>query len=346
MTETMNMGKAEIATDLNARVSEAGAASKEYNAMSPQEKRLALQSMNQGKVDLPSVKLVSNDSGATDNLNPGGANFGVGAIVPSGAVGVVTHMGRVDAAPLGEGYHWKLPFYTNVEMMSTRLHTDKTQAQAASKDLQQVSAELTVPFTLKASDAPAVYQKIGNLEQVESNIINPGVLESVKSVMAQYTAEELVTKRELVKTKVEEQLKAYVNEALHDKGIPAAVAIGNVAITHFDFSPEFNKSIELKVKAEQDALRAENEKRQKITEAEATRDSQKARADGEAYATKVQSQAEADAIRIKAAALKDNPDIVNLNAVQKWDGKLPVYTGGAPVPFIKLDELTKHSGEK
>jgi hypothetical protein len=60
----------------------------------------------------------------------------------------------------------------------------------------------------------------------------------------------------------------------------------------------------------------------------------------------VQSQAEADAIRIKAAALKDNPDIVNLNAVQKWDGKLPVYTGGGPVPFIKLDELTKHAGEK
>ena len=202
-----------------------------------------------------------------------------------------------------------------------------------------MTTELTVPFSLNAKFAGEVFKKIGNLDQVEAIIINPGVLESVKAIAAKYTAEELITKREEVKTKVEDAIKNYVNQTLTDRGITGAVDIGNVAITHFDFSKDFNRSIELKVKAEQDALRAENEKRQKVTEAEATRDSQKATADGEAYAMDVRSKAEAAAIQRRAQALATNPEIVQLNAVERWDGHLPVYTGGGPVPFINVDKL-------
>lgn len=335
------LARQEIADELNQRSQQHDHAMAQVNAMNHSESRVAFRQMalaaTAADKGLPGVMLVA-DSNQHDNLDPGGYNAFIGAKVPSGAVGVVTQFGKVYAEPLSEGWNWKSPL-KHVIMVSTRLQADTVKAQAASQDLQQVTTELTVPFSLKASSAPQVYQKIGNLEQVEAVVINPGVLESVKAVTAKYTAEELITKREEVKMKVEDALKHYVDHTLEEKGLSGAVDIGNVAITHFDFSEDFNRSIELKVKAVQDALRAENEKRQKVTEAEATRDSQKAKADGEAYAIEVKSKAEAAAIQRRADALKANPHIVDLNAVEKWDGKLPVYTGNGQVPFINLKDI-------
>jgi regulator of protease activity HflC (stomatin/prohibitin superfamily) len=132
-------------------------------------------------------------------------------------------------------------------------------------------------------------------------------------------------------------VKDYIRAALLDKRLPGAIDVGVVAITHFDFSADFNSSIEQKVKAEQDALRAENEKRKQVTQAEANRDSLKAQADGDAYALDTRSKAEAAAIQRKADALRANPGLVQLNAVEKWDGKLPEYmTGNAPLPFLQV----------
>lgn len=263
--------------------------------------------------------------------------FGSFTTVDPGTVGVPVSLGYVGKAPWMPGLHWKLPLMTSVVQMSTRLEKHPVNAPAASKDLQQVTAEVTVPFSLRAESAPEVFQRLGTQETFQSTLIDPGVMESVKAITAQFTAEELVTERETVKGKIEEQIKSYVRDALTQKGLAGAIEIGNVAITHFDFSSDFNNSIEAKVKAEQDALRAENEKKQKVTQAEADRDSQKAKADGSAYAIEVQSKAEAAAIQRKADALRANPNLVQLNAVDKWDGKMPQYMGGqTPIPFIGI----------
>jgi regulator of protease activity HflC (stomatin/prohibitin superfamily) len=259
------------------------------------------------------------------------------ATIDAGTVGIPITFGEVGSSVMLPGFHFKLPFFTSVVPMSTRLEKHPVNAAAASRDLQKVSAEVTVPFSLRADSAPQVYQMFGSKEMFKATILEPGVMESVKAVTAQFSAEELVTHRERVKALVEDQVKAYVAAVLLKKKLPGAVDIGTVAITHFDFSDEFNKSIEQKVKAEQDALRAENQKRQKITESEAERDSQKARADGEAYAIEVRSKADAAAIQRKAAALQANPALIQLNAVDKWDGKLPSYmTSGSPLPFVNL----------
>ncbi len=309
----------------------------------------ALAAMSSGdSKSLPGMMLVSAESpdslqGAS--ISPGGYNALVGAKVPAGAVGVISRLGKVFPDALEPGWHWKNPL-SHVEMMSTRLIADTVKAQAASHDLQQVTIELTIPFSLNPKSAPEVFQKIGNLDQVESVVINPGVLESVKAVAAKYTAEEIITKREEVKDTTEELLKKYIATTLEQKGISDAIGIGNIAITHFNFSDDFNKSIELKVKAEQDALRAENEKRQKVTEAEAQRDSEKAKADGEAYATEVRSKAEAAAIQRRGEALRDNPQVIDLEKVHQWDGKLPVYTGNAPIPFINVDDVKQQQSGK
>lgn len=337
-----------IEKDLAARAEKADKMSKQVASTSAAEKREAWDKMSGGDdaSGLPSLTLVGEQNPNADNLHPaqievGGWNAVVAAKVPAQAEGVLTKIGRVYPEPLEPGFHWKSPFQ-KVYMMPTNLIANTVRASAGSHDLQQVTTEVTIPFHLSKGFGPAVFQKIGTLEKVEAVVINPGVLESLKAVTAKYTAEELITKRQEVKDHVEVKLKDYINTALKERGLEGAIKIGSIAITHFEFSDGYNKSIEAKVKAAQDALRAESEKKQRVTEAEGIRDAKKATADGEAYSTDVRSKAEAEAIRRRAEALRQNPNIIDLNAVEKWDGKLPSYTGGGtPIPFIKVPDPEK-----
>jgi regulator of protease activity HflC (stomatin/prohibitin superfamily) len=256
--------------------------------------------------------------------------------IPSGTAGVKQTFGAINQVALDEGIHFKLP-WQNVTNMTVRLTPHKTTNHAASRDLQRVTTEVTVTYSLVPSYTPGLFQKIGTIEQIDAAIINPGVQESVKAVTAEYTAEQLITRREHAKGKVEDQIRKYIAATLKSKSLDGALAVTSVAITDFDFSNEFNKSIEAKVQAEQDALRAENKKRQTITEAEAKRDSEKAKADGEAYTITTKSKAEADAIERKAAALAKNPNLIQYEAVHVWNGALPTtLTGNAPLPFINI----------
>ncbi len=291
--------------------------------------------------NVPGLTLVNDPQQGQDNLHPaeievGGYNAVVAAKIPAQGEGVLTSFGHVYKDALEPGLHAKWP-WQHVYMMPTNLIANTVRAQAGSHDLQQVTTQVTVPFHMNAGHGPQVFQKIGTLEKVEAVVINPGVLECLKAVCARYTAEELITKRQHVKEEVEQALKEYIATALKERGLENALSIGVIAITDFKFSDEYNKSIELKVKAAQDALRAESEKKQRITEAEGLREAMKAKADGEAYATEVRSKAEAEAIRRRAEALKVNPALIDLNAIEKWDGKVPVYQGGGtPIPFINV----------
>lgn len=261
--------------------------------------------------------------------------------VQPGNVGILISFGEVDQTPLQEGLSLKLPWKEVVEI-STRLMPHSTIANTASKDLQSVSTEVTLPYSINPDLAPAIYQKIGGLEQIDAAVIKPAVLESTKKVTAQFTAEELVTKRAQVKELLDTSISDYVGTTLKKKGLDGALQIGNLAITDFGFSDDFNKSIELKVQAEQEALKAENVKRKTITEAEAQAVKAKLGADASAYSTEVQSKAEADALRFKGDALASNQNIVNLNAIERWDGHLPqTMMGNSPVPFINIDTAMK-----
>ena len=190
-------------------------------------------------------------------------------VVNSGHVGVVHRLGAVQPEHLPEGFHLKIPFLDSVEEVDIRLRKAENQATAASKDLQVVSTQVAVQYSLTGSTMPNTYQNIGLRSAVETTAIDPGITESVKAITAQYTAEELVTQRAQVKAKIQEAIEAFVNTTLEQKGVIGAVKLANVAITDFEFSAEFNRAIEDKVRAEQEALQAENEKLRRVTQAEA-----------------------------------------------------------------------------
>jgi regulator of protease activity HflC (stomatin/prohibitin superfamily) len=135
--------------------------------------------------------------------------FGSFTTVDPGKVGIAVTLGYVSKTPWDPGLHWKWPLVTSVVEMSTRLEKHPVNAPAASKDLQQVTAEVTVSFSLKADSAPDVFQRLGMQETLQSTLIDPGFMESVKAITAQFTAEELVTQRETVNQKEHTNIRGY-----------------------------------------------------------------------------------------------------------------------------------------
>lgn len=268
---------------------------------------------------------------------------GLTVIVQSGHVGVVRTLGAVQPEPLAEGFHLKKPFVDEVEQVDIRLTASHAQATAASRDLQTVTTQVTMQYSLNGALAPATYQKIGTLGKVSASLVEPAIQECVKGVTAKFTAEELVTKRELVKQQIQDALSHFLNTTLREKGLENAIVIANLAITDFNFSEEFNRAIEAKVKAEQMALQAKNEKIMRTTQAEAAAAERKLSADAEAYSTEVQSKARADAIQRESEALKQSPEIIRLRTVEKWDGMLPRISSGV-VPFFNIDAEGKPPG--
>ncbi len=245
-------------------------------------------------------------------------------IVPVGHLGVVKHWGKVNHnTVLSEGLHLITPVRTTVEYISVKLLKFNQQTSASSKDLQIVSTVVSIQFSL--GEVSNLYQKIGNEQLVTHILLKPAVEESVKAVTAQYTAEELIKKRPEVKIKIGETITAFLEKTLEGKNLNTkSLLVANVAITEFDFSEEFNRSIEMKVRAEQQALQAKNEKIKKITDAEAI-----------AEKIKIESIATANAIRREARALKENPHLIEYKRMEKWDGKLPNVTGGV-IPMFDI----------
>ena len=260
-------------------------------------------------------------------------------VVESGHVGVVRRLGAVQMEPYPEGFHLKVPWLDSVEQIDIRLRKAESEAGAASRDLQVVRTQVAVQYSMTGPVMPLTYQQIGTRSVVSTTLIEPAIMESVKAVTAQYTAEELVTKRAEVKVKIQEAIETFIDTTLEQKGVIGALRLANVAITDFDFSAEFNRAIEEKVQAEQDALKARNEKLRRVTQAEAAAAERTLAADAEAYQIEVASKARAEAIRREAEALRDNPALIQLRIAEKWDGRLPQVSGGNAIPLLNIEAI-------
>lgn len=155
------------------------------------------------------------------------------------------------------------------------------------------------------------------------------MLESVKAVCAQFTAEQMVQQRASVKSQIKDATISFIAQTMESKGINNGLDIANVAMTNFQFSYEFNRAIEMKVKAEQEALQAENEKNTTITKAEAAASKLQIEAGAQAYRIDAIAKAKSRAIELETSALKNNEELITLRGVEKWDGMLPKVNGNS-----------------
>ena len=276
------------------------------------------------------------------------AAAGVFVTVDAGTVGVVKRFGAVKDVALPEGLHFKMPFAEEVVPMTTRLTASEAKATAASRDLQIVTTDVTTTYAINGALAPLTFQRVGTPEKIAATIVNPAVQESVKAVTAKFTAEQLVTQREVVKQQIQQAIESFINTTLDEKEVQGALNIANVAITDFKFSDEFNKAIESKVQAEQAALQAKNEKLRRVTQAEAAAEEVKLAAAAQAFTIEAESIARAEAITREAEALSGRPEVLRLRTIERWDGVMPRITSVEGVlQIIQLDpQLLEGSAKK
>jgi len=232
--------------------------------------------------------------------------------IGAGERGVLLQFGAVQDKVFDEGLYFKIPFIQKVVKMDVKIQKDEVPASASSKDLQVVTSRIALNYHLDPNAVNKVWQDVG--KNYNTRIIAPSIQEGVKAVTARFTAEELITKREEVK----EQIKANLTIRLSEH----AIMVDEFNIIDFEFSPSFNEAIESKVKAEQLKLKAD-------------RDLERIKIEKEQMIAAAQGKAEA--IRIEAQALIQNPKVVELRWIEKWDGKVPTYWGGAS-PFIGINQ--------
>jgi len=193
---------------------------------------------------------------------------------------------------------------------------------SASQDLQNVSTEVTVNYHPSAEAVNILYKELGL--DYQNRIIAPAVEEVVKQVTANYNAEELITKRPLVKSDIETEIGIRLNVY----NIQTEV----ISITDFQFSSLFSSAIESKVEAEQKAQKAEND----LVRIQVEAQQREALAQGVAAANIAEAEGEAEAIRVINAALSQNPYYLEWLKTQAWDGKLPLVVGEGGTPFIQI----------
>lgn len=234
-------------------------------------------------------------------------------IVGAGERGVVfSRFGGIQDRILDEGLRFKLPFVEDIIPMDVKIKKSETAATASTKDLQTVSSTIALNYHIDPSAVNTIYQEIGVF--FKERIIDPAVQEAVKAVAAQFTAEELITRRQEVK----DTIKLSLTERLRNFNM----IVDEFNIVDFSFSQTFNNAIEAKQTAEQQALKAQ-------------RDLERIRIEAE---QKIASaQAEAEAQRLQRATI--TPTLLQLRAIEKWDGHFPQVVGQA-MPFIDLKTLS------
>lgn len=232
------------------------------------------------------------------------------ACIRSGHRGVVTTLGAVSERVLGEGVNIIIPFTQSVHQIDVRVQKTDVNSSAPSKDLQEIHTKITLTYHLIPGSVNKLYQEIGL--SYEDTIVGPAILETMKHVTAQFTASELVTKRDEVATHIQDSLRGKLTKFY--------IQIDEVSMKDFEFSKTFSDSIELKQKAEQDALRAKNELERVKVEAE-----QKV----------AEARAEAEALRLKSQQL--TPLMVEMERIKKWDGKYPdTYMGSGANTLFQI----------
>ena len=260
------------------------------------------------------------------------------AIVPVGSTGIMLTLGRVEEGKaLSEGMHLKIPFIQKIVSMDNRVKKLELSTEAFSKDIQTVSATLAVNYRMIPEKSFEIYRKHGT--QFENNIIVPATHEVLKSVCAQYTAEELISKRAESSDMMRDELAKKLGEM--------GIEISDFNIIDFDFSNEFIQAVESKQVAEQlkkkaatenetAIAQAEREKQVSIKQSEAEAERVRIQAEAKAQSMLIAAQAEADAVKLAADAeayRMENEgkyitdELIDKIIAENWDGKLPVVSG-------------------
>jgi Membrane protease subunits, stomatin/prohibitin homologs len=245
-------------------------------------------------------------------------------IVQAGHRGVVLYVGAVENRVLGEGLHFIVPFAEQVIQLEVRTLKFQADASAASNDLQEVATVIALNYHINPNDANVIYQQLG--ADYSDRIIAPTIQESVKASVAKFNAEELITKRETA--------KGVIASAIRNTLSARDINVENVFITDFKFSEAFATQIEQKVVAFQKYLTEQNN----LKSVQVIANQTVVQAQAQARANVARASGEGQAIKIITEQLKQSPQYLQWQSINRWNGQMPYSLGGSggAFPFFQL----------
>lgn len=259
--------------------------------------------------------------------------------VPTGYTGILTTFGKVEPNTVSAGVHVIAPWQKIVKL-DNRTQKVSVETDTFSKDIQQVKVSLAVNFCIDQATAQELYKTVG-VNYYES-VVLPRILENVKAVVAEYSAENLVAKRG--------ELSDEILTRLTDDAAAYGINIISISVEDIDFTDEFTDAVERKQVASQNKLAAETEQAQKTMEEQAAADraviSAKAKAEQDVIAanaelevTKIQAEAalyagEKEAEMNKRIAESLTPNLVKYYYIKQWEGVLPKTVLGEDNSFM------------
>ncbi|MCK9530424.1 MAG: prohibitin family protein [Gammaproteobacteria bacterium] len=267
-----------------------------------------------------------------------GLTIGLGSwyTVDEGERAVTLSYGKVSGSA-EPGFHFKMPFVETIERVSVRAHTVRFDTvEAYSRDQQPATLAISVTYRIPADSVESLYTMYGNRQNMQGRVIDRKLPDEVKNVFGQYTAIRAIQERA--------SLVIGINEALRKSVEGQPVIIDSVQVEEIAFSDAYEQSVEQRMKAEVEVFtREQNLKTEKInadiavTQAKGRADSALAEAEAQAKAIKLKGEAEAQAIRERGDALRQNSQLVDLIAAERWDGSLPatMVPNGA-LPFVNV----------
>lgn len=236
-------------------------------------------------------------------------------IIDSGEVGVKLRNGKA-VDNLQEGLHFQIPVFERVVVFNARVQNQEVEASSASKDLQDVNATVSLNFRINSDEATNIYRDLGI--DYNETIVYPRLQESVKSVTARYTAEEIITKRP--------EVRENIFEAIDSKLKDEFFVIDDINIVNIQFSEEFTRAIEDKQLAQQNALKAKN-------------DLERIKIEAEQRIVKAESEAEAQ----RALQRSITNEILLKLYIEKWDGKLPSVVSEDSGLLLDMNQLQQRA---
>ncbi len=264
--------------------------------------------------------------------------------VPTGHTGIVTTFGNVESYTYEAGVHITLPWITVINM-DNRNQKAAIDLICFSSDIQEVSVTYSLNYQIQKENAQDIYRTIGI--SYFDTVITPRIQEAVKSVIAKYTAEQLLETR----AELSSEIKRILTEKLDTYNIDVL----DTSLENLDFSDAFTNAVEAKQVAAQKSQQAKIEQEQALMEAEYAKNIAETKANADAAVAKIAAQAELDVTKIQADAAeyagqkdaaiigqvrdifaKDPENLTNEDIealllyyyIQKWNGTLPgTYIG-------------------
>lgn len=230
--------------------------------------------------------------------------------VGTGQISVMTRFGRVTGQEMGEGFHLKNPL-DKANKYDIKVLKEEADSAAASKDLQDVNGKIVVNYRLEAGKISEIHRTVGPL--YKEKLVDPAIQEVFKGATAKFDATQLITDRPAVKAEAFEALKTRLERY--------GIIIQDLSITNFSFSAEFTKAIEAKQVAQQ-----QSEQAKFLVE--------KAKQEAQAAIEAARGQAEAQAL----IRQNSTPEVLQKQAIDKWNGVLPLYVGQGSVFSIPLNK--------